>query len=84
VGSGSTEYHEWLAGWKTDPQIEPVLGNFKNHVTAPICWLENDKLITIIGGRDRLCEWTQKELPDSNAATLASGWLNPFEQDIPL
>jgi len=63
------KFFEWLANWK---QTETVPDQWKDHKTSPICWFERSgQPIEIIGGRDRLCEWTIKNHPDTPAAKLA-------------
>jgi len=68
-GPPRDKYFEWLTNFK---QTEAVPDEWKDHKTSPICWFERPgQPIEIIGGRDKLCEWTIKNFPDSPAAKLA-------------
>jgi len=72
-GPSRDKYFQWLAGFKDSDNIPE---EWKGHKTAPICWFEKPgEAVQIIGGRDRLCEWTVKNLPDSPAANLATSSL---------
>jgi len=78
-GPSRDKYLEWLADWKNK---ENVADQWKQHNTSPICWFEKPggEPIEIVGGRDRLCEWTSKNLPGSAAAQLGeSSLFAPFE-----
>ena len=40
---------------------------FSEHQSSPFCWLETDKGLQGLGGRDRFCEWASKTFPNDSA-----------------
>jgi len=75
-----SKFFEWLAIWKSElPEDSP----FQKHKTCPIVWFETEptKISQVLGGRDRLCEYTIANFPGTQAAKLADKMLNPFESN---
>jgi len=80
-GPSRDKYFEWLPSFKAQVGEE-----WSSHMTAPLCWFEKPTgeggatVIEVVGGRDKLCEWTVKTYPGSPAATLTTNFLlNPAE-----
>jgi len=71
------EFFVWLVGFKeTLPSDSP----FMRHKTSPICWFEKDDgTVEVLGGRDRLVEWTARNHAGSRADKKGDAVLNPFE-----
>jgi len=81
-GPSRDEYFDWLSTWKNSTLNDPTSA-WQSHATAPICWLEKDDgSIQIIGGRDRLVEWTAAAHAGSRADEQGKKILNPFEQNM--
>jgi len=79
-GPTRDEFFDFLRNWK-----EQVLADkssiWNSHKTAPVCWFEKDDgSVEVIGGRDRLVEWTAANHADSRADKRGQKALNPFEK----
>jgi len=79
-GPSREEFFEWLAAFKaTLPADSPWL----KHKTSPFCYFEGDDgTQQVIGGRDKLVEWTNQNHPGSKADKRGGKTLNPFEQNL--